>query len=199
MLMPRRKWKDIQGYEGIYQISNLGEIRSFDRVVKYKNRYGNELQYLKRGRKLQPIKTKNGYLLVTLSKNNKKERYLVHRLVAQAFVPNPYNLNEVNHIDEKPNNPLWTNLEWVTHKQNMNHGTVKQRISNSSKGKKFKKETVKKISEKHCKRIYCSELDMYFESINEGAKYIGVHNSSLSKHLKGIYKTCGGYHWNFVY
>ena len=103
-------WKDIKGYEGIYQVSNFGRIKS---------------SYTKRI--LKGGKNKAGYLLVGLYKQGVLSRKSIHRLVAEAFIPNPDNKPEVNHIDENKTNNMVSNLEWMTAKENINHGTRNER------------------------------------------------------------------------
>ena len=110
--MPKEIWRDIKDFDG-YQISNLGRVKSFKQK--------------KDGRILPLIKQKN-YLYVSLSKHSKEIRRLVHRLVAEAFIPNPDNLPEVNHKDEDTMNNEVENLEWCTAKYNMNYGTRNIRI-----------------------------------------------------------------------
>lgn len=183
MIMPKRKWKPINGYEGLYEISNLGEIKSY-RKSKPKI--------------LKNIKDSNGYLVITLCKDNNKERKFIHRIVAEHFIPNPYKYNEVNHKDENPSNPLYTNLEWCTHKYNINYGTCKERISKSSIGRKRSKRSIDKQIERQQKKVYCIELHKEFNSIKEASEFLGISDTSLSKHLKCIYKTCGGYHWKYL-
>ena len=119
MLLPKRVWKDIPGYEGRYQVSNTGQVRS--------------LNYMHTGqtRILKPAKDKDGYLLIGL----KGKSCRVHRLVAQAFIPNHDNLPCINHKDENPaNNAVW-NLEWCTAKYNCNYGAHNEKLSKSGKGK----------------------------------------------------------------
>lgn len=103
-------FKDIEGYEGIYQISNLGRVKSLN--------YNHT-------RKEKILKPRNchSYLRVQLYKNGQKEMPFIHRLVAQAFLSNPQNLPEVNHKDEDKSNNCVDNLEWVTRKENINYGT----------------------------------------------------------------------------
>lgn len=116
------EWKDIKGYEGLYQISDNGNVRSLDRIVHTVNKY------LQKGTILKTID--NGrYLFVTLRKEGRKEIKYIHRMVAEAFVPNPLSLNEVNHKDENKHNNNASNLEWCTHIYNMNYGTRNERIS----------------------------------------------------------------------
>jgi hypothetical protein len=112
-------WKDIEGYEKLYQVSSMGKVRSLDRIVLTKNSGYKSLK----GRILSPQKFTNGYLFVCLSKNATVKQFIVHRLVALAFVANPRNHPEVNHIDEIKENVFASNLEWTTHKTNINHGT----------------------------------------------------------------------------
>ena len=99
-------WKDIPGYEGLYQVSNLGNVKS---LFRYR-------------RKLSIQTQPNGYKAVVLYKNGNKKFKLVHRLVAEAFIPNPYKKPAVNHLDENRGNNVVSNLEWVTNKENQNYG-----------------------------------------------------------------------------
>ena len=110
-------WKDIEGYEGCYQVSNLGFIKSLERVIITK-------QGLKKRHKERILKNTlfgTGYLCVPLTKNGTRKNYQVHRLVAQAFIPNPENKRTVNHKDSDKTNNCVENLEWHTHKENVNH------------------------------------------------------------------------------
>ena len=113
-------WKDVNGYEGLYKISNHGEVWS-------ERKQG----LLKKG------KCGREYYRVVLNKNKEKKYFDVHRLVAISFIDNPFKKKCVNHIDENKTNNHYSNLEWVTHKENANHGTAierrKETIKNSSK------------------------------------------------------------------
>lgn len=109
-------WKDIEGYEGKYQVSTWGRVRSL---------YGGEIRILK------PFKNEKGYLKVQLSNSGKGKKYRVNRLVAQAFIPNLYNLPQVNHKDGNKENNSYTNLEWTTNSINQKHARLlKQGIVN---------------------------------------------------------------------
>ena len=101
-------WKDIFGYEGLYQVSNLGRVRSL--------KFGKE-------RILSIRRSKFGYLLVNLCKNSDMKTFRVHRLVGQSFIPNPNNLPEINHKNEDKTNNRVENLEWCDRKYNINYGT----------------------------------------------------------------------------
>lgn len=101
------QWKDIEGFEGMYQVSNTGKVRSFRRCAK--------------GRELTPWYAKNGYCQVYFVVDNKRIAKKVHRLVAQAFIENPESKPEVNHVDGRKENNHVSNLEWSTRQENMNH------------------------------------------------------------------------------
>lgn len=118
----KEEWKDIIGYEGLYKVSNLGRIKSLKREVKRKT--GN---YIAKEKILKQMKLKNGYLRVGLYKDKVYKVYFVHRIVALAFLKNPNNHPEVNHIDENKENNMVKNLEWVTREDNVKHGTKIER------------------------------------------------------------------------
>lgn len=111
-------WKDIKGFEGMYQVSNTGKVRSLDREITKPNRYGNIQNFKFKGRELQFNDNGNGYLSVQLGRKNR--RY-VHRLVAEAFIDNPFELPSINHIDNDRKNNNATNIEWVTQQENIQH------------------------------------------------------------------------------
>ena len=112
-------WRSIDGYEGLYEVSNTGLIRSLDRFVGNRNRI--------KGKILSIKIEKNGYCSVALFKYGKMKRYLVHRLVARAFIPNPDNLPQVNHKNEDKSNNNVDNLEWCSIEYNINYGTRTQK------------------------------------------------------------------------
>lgn len=106
------EWKDIAGFEGMYQVSNMGQVRSLDRLDSRGYKY--------KGRTVKPS-TSKGYQYAHLCKLSKYTTISIHRLVALAFIPNPDNLPQVNHIDGNKQNNHVSNLEWVTEKENINH------------------------------------------------------------------------------
>ena len=109
-------WKDIQGYEGLYRVSNLGRVKSFHKAKEHI---------------LSPGKDKDGYFQVQLYKNGINKMRKVHRLVAQAFISNPNNLPQINHKDENKQNNNVDNLEWCTNEYNHNYGTRNERAAKS--------------------------------------------------------------------
>ena len=123
------EWKSIPGYEGLYEVSSYGRVKSLDRYVKGKS----ESYRLHKGRILNPSKDTNGYLKVLLKCNTKCKTITVHRLVAQIFIPNPDNLPCVNHLDEDKTNNRVENLEWCTQQYNLNYNGVLKRRSQRMK------------------------------------------------------------------
>ena len=112
--MTEEIWKDVVGYEGLYQVSNIGNVRSLDKYDSGKKFWP--------GRVMKLIVDKDGYLIVGLRKDRKSKLHKVHRLVAAAFIENPHNFPEVNHIDENKQNNYMENLEWCTTRYNVTYG-----------------------------------------------------------------------------
>ena len=134
--MEKEVWKNIVGYEGLYQVSNYGRVRSIDRYVNSK--WGN--QYIRKGKILNPGYNKSGHSHVVLCKSGKHQQCYIHRLVAEAFIPNPNDYPIINHKDENPaNNAVW-NLEWCTQEYNLHYGNAdikkSEALSNAMKGKR---------------------------------------------------------------
>lgn len=173
------EFRPIEGYEGLYEVSNLGRVRSVDRWV---NINGGK-KFIKGG-VLKPRPNKNGYLMVGLYKEGKVKRCYIHRLVAQAFIPNPENLPCVNHKDENPSNPVETNLEWCTQAYNINFGTHTERMIE----KKSKK--VQAFNKK-------GELVFEFPSTQE-AERNGFDHSNISHCCLGKQKSAYGYVWKYA-
>lgn len=111
-------WKDISGYEGMYQVSNQGRVKSLARLTHFKN--GKKPRQEKE-RVLKPVKHQKGYLKAQLRKNDKLKSYFIHRLVAEAFIPNPLGKEQVNHKDGDKSNNFTDNLEWTTQSENLKH------------------------------------------------------------------------------
>ncbi|MBP3619849.1 MAG: HNH endonuclease [Clostridia bacterium] len=122
--MEKEIWKEIRNYEGLYMISSYGKVKSL----------GNNKT--KKEKILKPQKNKNGYLKVCLYSNGKMKQLYVHRLVAEAFIPNPNNLTQLNHKSEIKTQNNVDNLEWCTYEYNNNYGTRNKRMSQSLKGEK---------------------------------------------------------------
>ena len=168
-------WKDISGFEGYYQVSDKGRVRSLDRKVWNAN--NNTFNSIK-GRTLKPGNV-NGYKLVVLNKGGKRTSVKVHRLVAEAFIPNPKRLEYVNHKDENKSNNRLGNLEWCTAKYNVYYG------ENSR--------TRPVIST----NILTGEQTTY-PSTWEAARLGGFTQTHISSACRGKLKTHKGHYWQYL-
>lgn len=171
------EWREIEGYEGLYQVSNLGRVRSLDRVVMKSN----SVLLPVKGRILKPRPDNGGYIRVCLSKNAIEIDYSVHRLVAMAFLSNPYNLPEVNHKDENKRNNCVENLEWCTSLYNNNYGSHNKRHSKTCKKKKL----FIGGSNPRSRKVVCENI--VFDCIKECAKHYGVNYHTMYSWLS---KSC---------
>ena len=124
-------WKDVVWYEGLYKVSNLGNVKSLDMILPYQ-RYSKPAKRFRKGKMLTPAKMANGYLRVEMSNNGKHKLNLVHRLVAMAFIPNANNYNEINHINcDKTDNRV-ENLEWCSSSYNKKHALKNKLYKNEN-------------------------------------------------------------------
>ena len=173
--MEEEIWKDVIGFEGKYQVSNLGNVRSL-------NYHG--VGYIKN---LKKQKGKDGYFYICLSKNGKLKNYAVHRLELEAFVPNKENLPQVNHKNEIKQDNRLENLEWCTRKYNINYGTGHYR-------------SACKLIKKRAKPVRCIETNKVFRSINEAARSINDYPGTISNicNKKFGFHTAGDLHWEFI-
>lgn len=174
-------WKDIPGYEGYYQVSNLGNFRSLNRIINYRR----GLKRLYPGKNLLLEPTKDNYRRIVLMKENRKVRYMAHRIVAITFIPNPNNLPYINHKDGCKSNNNVENLEWCTASENSRHairtGLQKPELNIPSNSKSIK----------------CVETGIIYSTIHKAAKAIGVNVTSISRAAKRT-GTCKGYHFQFI-
>ena len=202
------EWRDIIGYEGLYMVSNLGRVKSLER-------YDSGGRKIKE-RVLTGTIDKKGYIIVNLTKNNECKPLKVHRLVAIAFIPNPEDKPFIDHINTIRDDNRVENLRWCTQKENCNNEITKKKLRESLKGKgigenngmygkKHSEETKKKMSEAHkgsnnsnSRKVRCIELDKVFNSIVEAEEELGLFHQNISKACRGIYKTCGRYHWEYI-
>ena len=182
-------WKDIKDYEGLYQVSNLGRIKSLDRYVRCKN---NSIAF-KKGMLLKMQTDKDGYLIVVLCKNGECKTFKVHRLVAEAFIQNPLNLPQVNHKNEIKDDNRVENLEWCDAKYNINYGTRKQKISEAQKGNTRGSKPVIQI-DKHTNEVINEWI-----SASEAQRQLGIQSSNISQCCTNYpgHKSAGGYKWKY--
>ncbi len=175
------QWKDIEGYKGIYQVSNLGRVRSLDHYVKT----GHNGERLVKGRILKQNKTCNGYLFIKTSKKYGSKHLAVHRLVAKAFIENSNKFPNVNHKDEIKHNNIVTNLEWCNHSYNALYGTCQERLN------QYKQKSVEALDKNTKEVVYV------FKSMKYAAETLGIYKEQISSVCRGERKTAGGYIWRY--
>lgn len=176
-------WKDIKGYENLYQISNMGRVKSLEKFrVNGKNG-----GYIQKSKILKPQQQLNGYLQICLHQDKRIKHFLIHRLVAIHFLPNPQNLPQVNHINEDKTDNRVENLEWCTNEYNLNYGSC-----------------ITRMKEKlNIPIIQFSKYDNFIQiwkSTTTASKSLNINKGNINGCLKGRYgcKTAGGYKWGYA-
>ncbi len=178
-------FKDIEGFEGLYQISNLGRVYS-----------------VKRGKFLKPGKHTDNYSQVNLYKNGKCKTYKIHRLVATAFIPNPMNYKEVNHINEVKSDNRVENLEWCDRSYNINYGSrTEKAIPKMMQNPNWRatREKCGRTKKTVLQFTLNGEFVKEFPSIHEASRQTKINQGHISKCCNGVkhYKSCGGFVWQY--
>lgn len=193
----KEEWRDIKGYEGLYQVSNLGRVKS--------------LNYLNTGREQFLIAANDtaGYKIVSLCKNSKRKTCTIHKLVATAFIPNPNKLPMINHKDENKANNEIDNLEWCTASYNNSYGTIIQRSmltrkKNNPNGECYAKTVLTRNKRKRFnaeKRViqYSKSEDLIceYKSLHEAQRKTGINNRHISECCRGKRPFAGGFIWRY--
>lgn len=175
------EWKPIEGYEGLYEVSNLGRVKSLW--------YGKE-------RMLKMGKDKLGYLRVFLCNNNKGKNFLIHRLVAKAFIPNPDNKPFIDHIDTNPSNNRIENLRWCTHKENCNNPlTIEKYSKNNSNLGKYGK--LHQTSKPILQFSLNGEFIKKWNCAKDAARELNINDNHIGSCCRGKRKTTYGYIWKY--
>lgn len=178
--MKEEIWKEIPGYEGSFEVSNLGNFRSMDRQVP--SRWGGTRFYP--GKPLKVEVMQDGYKRIVLMKDTKKKRYMCHRLVAETFIPNLNNKPFINHIDGNRGNNCVENLEWCTQTENEQH-------SINVLGKTMRGKTTSKP-------VKCIELDKTFTSMRQAVEFLG--NRACNEGIKKAIVANRKYHgYTFIF
>lgn len=164
-------WKDVAGYEGLYQVSNFGRVKSLNFDGSGEERI------------MRPYNV-HGYLRVRIFKNCTKQSIGVHRLVALAFIPNPNNFAIVNHIDGNKLNNNAKNLEWCTNSMNLIHA--------------YRVLGCKASGGRPRKKVRCLENGSVYDSVKQASVLTGVNRTSIISCCNGRYSQAGGLHWEYV-
>lgn len=195
-------WKDIKGYEGMYQVSNLGRIKSLARMTSSNNGSTN---YLKRENEkiLMTRQGNRGYLLAYLTKNSKTKTVRVHRLVAENFIPNPENKPQVNHINGIKTDNRLENLEWNTCQENTQHAVRTGLKIVTENQKRAAIENILKACEKNKVKVMQFDLQGNYiktwNSILEAKEFYGLKsNSGIVACCQGKYKKSHGFIWKYA-
>jgi len=165
------KWKDIAGYDGLYSVSNYGNVKTHHRD--------------KQGKLMKPKKHKCGYLCIGLTKNGVKKFYTIHRLVAIAFIPKEPNKNIVNHINENKEDNRVDNLEWCNASYNNTYGTRIERVT-------------KKTSKRVIQFSLDGEKIKEYPSISQASRETNISAGNIVSNIKGLYAYAGGYLWEYA-
>lgn len=214
------QWKDIEGFEGLYEVSDLGRVKSLARIVSRSDGRSQKVN-----ERILKLDGNSEYFVVGLHYSGATKHVPVHRLVAQTFIPNPENKPQVNHIDGNKHNNAVTNLEWATAEENMQHAhrlglvdctkigqSTKDRFNNDEAFRKRHKNAVReshnnpefkaKCSQHqklhgYKRAVVCVESGVIYESIKIAAETISRDTSSLIQALQNN-TTCAGQHWQYL-
>lgn len=175
----KEEWRDIDGYEGLYMVSNKGNVKS--------------LNYKKTGKEgiLKPHKTNWGYLRVRLCKDGKSKNYLIHRLVAQAFCENPKGYKDVNHKDENKQNNKASNLEWCTSSYNNTYNDRAKKAGRKLRNDPNRSKAVIAIDK-------ITGLILEFPSTHEASRQTKINQGNISNCCTGRQKSAGGFYWLYA-
>jgi len=188
-IIPDERWLPVVGYEGYYEVSDFGRVRRLDRYTTDCGKGGASRTRFIRGGLVSPNLNENGYRHLQLYRDGHKTRVKLHRIIAQAWIPNPDNLPQVNHKDENPNNNHISNLEWCTAKYNSNYGTRKQRLSKILQNSLVRGKPVALIDNK-------GNIIRTFISASEASRELNIDSSYVAKICRGQNK---GTQYKFKY
>ena len=179
--MKNEEWRDVVGYEDLYQVSSEGRVKSLERKVKHW--CGGER--IQKERILKPVVVGGGYLRVVLYAGGKPKKFFAHRLVCQTFHENPDNKPQVNHINEDKTDNRACNLEWSTRRENINHGTRNERVAKAQS---------KPVGQ------YTRDGDLVkvWPSVIEAQRQTGFNKGNISQAANGKIKQAYGFIWKYI-
>jgi rRNA processing protein Gar1 len=180
----KEEWKAVKGFEGWYEISNAGRIKSINRTIVHKeDRFSIGKIQTVIGKIRKPCKNNKGYLTIQLFKNSKHHKRYIHRMVAESFIINDENKKEVNHKDGNPLNNNVENLEWVTKDENMKHALDNGLYTTEKKVKSINTITGEEIE---------------YKSVCEAARQLKINHTAIVQNLKRRSKTCKNCIWEYI-
>ena len=191
--MEEEIWKAVPGYEGLYEVSNLGRVRSLDRWVNH-HTAGKALRH---GRILTPCRGNEPYLSVMLSNAGESHSKRVHRIVAEAFIPNPNGLSDVDHIDCNKLNNRVENLRWCTSAENTRFAKDNGLLPVPPRFSELNDEQKERALKNHVKAVVRSD-GKEFKSIADAARDLGVSPGAVNHVLRGLTQTCQGYSFTYL-
>ena len=197
------EWRDIKGYEGLYQISSEGRVKSKQRIARNNQTIKEKIR--------KPKIDKDGYCCVSLWIDGVSKEYFIHRLVAQAFILNPYNKPCIDHINTNKTDNRAENLKWCTHKENANNPISREKylrnrykVEGTHRISVYRptKESIEKMAEKHKKPVAMYKNGILIKKFNSAADAEREDNNlkfmSISAACNGRLKTYRGYEWKFI-
>lgn len=183
--MIQEEWRPIKGYEGVYEVSSLARVRSLDVIKNTLSRMQNPMKRPFKGKVLTPKLSNSGYLFVQLYSHSRSKNKYIHRLVAEAFCPNPDNQKQVNHKDECKTNNLPENLEWCDGEYNTNYGTGMKRMA-AKRAKTVEQVTLEGI------------VIAQFLGVPAASRATGVGQSNIERAVRNQGATACGYYWRYA-
>lgn len=167
-------WKPVVGYETFYEVSNLGRVRRLDKIVTAKSRWGGFREFFIKGKILSGSNYSNDYKFIPLCKNGTVKPQMIHRIVATAFIPNPENKPQVNHIDGNKKNNRVDNLEWVTQSENMIHAAKIGLVKNKGGENPYARSVI----------LVKNGHSLYFKTQRAAAQHISANEITLAAYRK---------------
>ena len=178
-------WKTVYGYENLYEVSNLGRVRSFSRVCRFRNGYG-----MRKGKILKPQERQHGYLSVWLYKGETRKQVSIHRLVAEAFCERRDGCDEVNHLNENKQDNRAENLMWCTRQENCSYGerpsTIRRKNTNGKQSKPVRQYTLS------------GEFVKEYPSMHEAKRQTGISEGGIYYSANHKVSHAGGYVWEYA-